>query len=698
MKKTTRISALFLSMLLILSNFALCVIAEPDTTPTDTYTVNLVYDNAGAESVDVTINQLAIDQATFTGDATQALDIRVDPKAQFEITSVTFKVQGSSRDVPFTQNGSAFTYHLDFPTVNAVYEVHVNAKAIPADARVNIWAKDENLADVSYDAFVNGTKVESFDQGDGSDKIFDCKTGDNVTLTFNIPDFNAANSFLKVNGANTTLESNSYSFTVQNSFYDIDFGYNIVPVNFVVNNGPAVIKYHREGAPEQTLPDGRKSVYFKKGIAYNLTVEAGVGRVYQSTTFAGCEPTGENGVYVITANNEITVTVNLEIDTQLPTGVTVNVNCGANSNVTVNDSDDRTIQIENGEDVVITAIPNNGYIVDNFTINGRVAEFIDNAYIIENVSENLNIRVTFIKDDVGEAKLVGVDDINWESEKIIVNLRGGKKVAPEVLEKISDSETDGRIVEFQSELGSVCVPLGKQFVGDIDNVDLRIKQVTDTKTLKLIRDTIAEKTGAEIEYKAFALDFGTELPKGSYLIFNLGMGFAEYKIDVLEFDSANKKFTSKGEIEVDEKGLSANQEYNGEKIILCSKKVAPTYIIESSTKNDGGTINPLGKQNVKLDASCSYSISANTGYVIKQLIVDGTPVAEAAGKTSHIYHFDKVGENHTIEVEFEPKALDVEEEKGTSTLGTVIVVIVIVLVALAGAGALFYVKWNQEKF
>ena len=709
MKKLTKFTALLLAMLLSVTSLAFCVLAEPETEdpgtenpggessgtePPDTsnnYTVNIVYTNAGAQSVLAYFNELSVDGTQFSADASQSLDIKIYPNEDYEIVSATFKVQGSANAYAFTANEGSFSYHIDILSAGAVYEVTINAKPIPVDAKVSVWAKDDALADIPFDAYIDSVIVENIENN-----TLNCKTGDRVTLTFNVDSFDAANAFMKINGASVSLEGNSYTFTVENTDNSVQFGYNIVPVNFVVNNGPADIKIRPEEGTVQTIPDTR-TVHFKKGVPYVLTFGAGADRIFDSVEFAGCEYVGEGAEYTVTANQEATITVNLSVDQQLPDSYTVNVNCGANGNVTVNDSDDPTLEVDPGEDIIITAIPDDGYVVDTFVVNGQNEEFIDNVFIIENINRNVNIRVTFKKDDGEAAKVIGVDDINWNSERIIVNIRGGKKVAPEVFEKISDSDTDGRIVEFASELGTVHIPMGKQFVGDLEKADLRLRQVTDSKTLKSIKETIESKTGANIEYKALAFNFGIELPKGTFLTFNFGNTFAGYTVDVLEFDAQNKKFVSKGAVVFDSTGVSGKQDYNNEEILLCSKKVAPTFTIESIIKNDGGNINPLGKQTVKLDSACSYSISANSGYVIKRLLVNGNPVSEAAGKNSYIYSFKAI-ENLTIEVEFEPVEYTAEEEGGNSTLGTVIVVIIIVLVALAGAGTLFYVKWNQEKF
>ncbi len=714
MKKFTQIIALLLAMLLSVTSLAFCVLAEPEDgesgtensgtensgtedpgtdtpTPSNNYTVNINYTNAGSQSATVYFNELFVDGSQFSGDANSPLDIKIYPNEDYEIVSATFKAQGSANAYPFTVGDGVFTYHIDILSVGAVYEVTIDAKPIPVDAKVSVWAKDENLGDVAFDAYVNSAAVDGIENN-----TINCMTGDRVTLTFNVEGFDVSNAFLKINGASATLEGNSYTFTVENPDNAVQFGYNIVPVNFVVNNGPADIKIQPEEGVQQTIPDTR-TVHFKKGVAYVLTFGAGAGRTFDSVEFVGCEYTLDGAEYTVIATQETTITVNLTVDDELSESVNVNVNVGAHGDVTVNDSDDRTLTFDRGEDVVITAIPDDGYIVDTFTINGAAEEFIDNVFIVENVNRNLNIRVTFKKDDGEALKPIEVDDINWNAETIVISLKGGKKVSPEVFEKISESETDGRIVEFRSELGTVHVPMGKQFVGDLEKADLRIRQVTDSATLKAIKSTVESKTGANVEYKALLLDFGVELPKGTYLTFSLGSAFGGYTVDVLEFDSANKKFVGKGEVVFDEKGVSGKQEYNNEKILLCSKKLAPAVVIESVVKNDGGNINPLGKQTVKLDSTCNYSISANSGYVIKQLLVNGKPISAAAGKNSYIYSFEAT-ENLLIEVEFEPVAYEGEDNGNVSTVGTVVAIVIIVLVALGGAAMLFYVKWNQEKF
>ena len=74
----------------------------------------------------------------------------------------------------------------------------------------------------------------------------------------------------------------------------------------------------------------------------------------------------------------------------------------------------------------------------------------------------------------------------------------------------------------------------------------------------------------------------------------------------------------------------------------------PTYTITASS-SVGGSISPDGETIVLENGSQSYNISANRGYGIKDVLVDG--VSQGAITS---YTFANVNSNHTIEVVFEP--------------------------------------------
>ncbi|WP_201326990.1 SBBP repeat-containing protein [Thermotomaculum hydrothermale] len=72
-----------------------------------------------------------------------------------------------------------------------------------------------------------------------------------------------------------------------------------------------------------------------------------------------------------------------------------------------------------------------------------------------------------------------------------------------------------------------------------------------------------------------------------------------------------------------------------------------TYSI-TATAGTGGTINPSGNVTVNEGVDISFTISANSGYHIKDVLVDGSSVGAVS-----TYTFQNVTSNHTIEAQFE---------------------------------------------
>jgi len=91
-------------------------------------------------------------------------------------------------------------------------------------------------------------------------------------------------------------------------------------------------------------------------------------------------------------------------------------------------------------------------------------------------------------------------------------------------------------------------------------------------------------------------------------------------------------------------------------------------------------------------------ITAEEGYHIKQILIDGSPIEFSDGLRSYTFTFERVGKDHTVKAEFVSDSAAAEESESSSSAGKVIIIILIVLVAAGGAAALFIVKWRQEKF
>jgi len=90
------------------------------------------------------------------------------------------------------------------------------------------------------------------------------------------------------------------------------------------------------------------------------------------------------------------------------------------------------------------------------------------------------------------------------------------------------------------------------------------------------------------------------------------------------------------------------------------------FIITSSVQAPaiGGNISPLGETTVAYGGSKAYTITIQTGYRIKEVLINGinNPAAVSSGK----YTFSNVKDNHTIEVIFEPRPFTITASAGAN--------------------------------
>lgn len=78
------------------------------------------------------------------------------------------------------------------------------------------------------------------------------------------------------------------------------------------------------------------------------------------------------------------------------------------------------------------------------------------------------------------------------------------------------------------------------------------------------------------------------------------------------------------------------------------------YIITSEAGKNG-SISPKGEITVSAGESQEFKITADKGYVIDRLSVDGETIYEAESEKSYTYTFENIDSNHTISVKFEKK-------------------------------------------
>ena len=75
--------------------------------------------------------------------------------------------------------------------------------------------------------------------------------------------------------------------------------------------------------------------------------------------------------------------------------------------------------------------------------------------------------------------------------------------------------------------------------------------------------------------------------------------------------------------------------------------------VVATVVGEGGSMNDVGEKTYEKNTNPQYIISANSGYHIKSVVVDGNVlVSESEFKTNCSYIFEKIKGEHTIKVEF----------------------------------------------
>ncbi len=747
MKKSIRIIALLLAVLMAITSFAVLSLAEGeegetsgessgetggessgdtssgdtssgdtssgDTSSGDTssgedtpkITATVVINGAPADAVNVYFNDAAV-SGTYTG-APGAIAIRVEPKDGYEITSAEYKIPYLGAVQLTEANGkySATTYEL---SDGASVTLTVNVKPIPKQVDLSVTANGESV----YTVKANGAEVDLTEYG--------VMSGDNIEITFEGEgDFDPDLALLKVNGIVTSMTSFTYSFTITENTV-IQFYYGDVPVR-VNLNGPGKLELFKssDDTAVDTLTNNgtgavEKTIMLERDVEYKIIVTAGNNYEVSSVRISEPRRAQRDGIYYFTPSGETTVSAVMKKvggnDDDDDDRFTVRVNVGMGGQVEV---DGRTvlggmgtnITVDKGEDVEFTVVAEDGYVLDLFRVDGKNVEITDGKYTIKNVTAAMSVSISFKSENQGdEADAIGVDDIDWTAKPIVVKVYEGKLVKREVLEKIATLSENGEFVEFRSENGTIYVPCGKRSEGTSKTVNLSVSPLTRGVIFDIVDTAIKTASGGEAVYKAFSFNIGMSLPEGTEVSFLAGDEFIGGDAVMLLFNSADSSFFTKDNaalpMPVDAEGNVGRFAYDNEGILICAKEVIGSITITATVLNEGGFINPEGVATVEPDSTHTYYVSSKEGYVIKQILVDDVVVEGVSGRKSYNHTFENIGKSHTIKVEFMAEnGADADDDgNGNGTLTTVIVILIIVLVAIAGAAALFVVKWRQEKF
>ena len=678
--------------------------SEPETSEPDpnAYTVNVTVQGVGADAVSVSFNG-EVKADGYFGSA-ESLNVTVEPKYGFKITGASFGVSGFTQSLTESEGKYSGTYNS--LSAGYTYTLSVTVELVPIPAKLSVTA----FGATGYTVSVGGEVIDL--------NTKQLMTGDEVKVDFAIDgDFNPASANLTLNGAAQTVTEPSITFVISGNT-DIVFLYGVVPVTITIN-GPGTITIQKtaDSSPVDEIFNSNpnaplvKTIYLSKDVNYKLFGTPASG--YEASgAIEISEPRRDavGNVYFFIPGGATTVSASFKASDKPPVSdcvVQINASMGGKvvaGSKTIFGGMSGSIILKSGESLTITVIPDEDYAVDVFRVGGVVTQLTNDQYTLSNVvASTTTVSVVFknVAPPPSDDETIGVDDINWNAPDVVVDITDGKSVRREVFDKIATLSGAGKYVEFVSANGSFFIPYGGNIEGSATHVNLSVMPLISGETYNTINAAINAASGGA-EYKAFYFNTGVVLPDGTLVSFNLGTGFANGSAVMLLYNSANSGFFTKenaqAPLPVSANGISGKYAYDNEGILICTKDIIGGHSITASVVNEGGSINPEGTISVNKGLSKTFYITAQEGYVIKQVLIDGILADVATDQRIFNYTFENVTADHTISVEFEAidKAGDGEEDDGG--FATIIVILIIALVAIAGAAALFIVKWRQEKF
>ena len=317
-------------------------------------------------------------------------------------------------------------------------------------------------------------------------------------------------------------------------------------------------------------------------------------------------------------------------------------------------------KVATGEKVNVTFVPDEGYQLASVKVNGRKVEVTDNAYALT-MDQNYAVTADFeVIPDVPQVMFendfesvsgdkfpfhgwtVKAQDTNstwkqytyynWKSEgndskhAYITNDWDGAQDEYLISPVVDLSATRDGVLTFDFAYGEYGIK-NKTFTATVE------VSTDGGKTWNAIWNFQDSYTGQQASN--YIISGSAEVPVP-----------AEYNVAGVQFAfryvHPNEETT--GQLAIDNVKLMAVE----------TGEAAQKYTI-TATAGEGGSITPNGDVSVKEGASQTFAITADNGYEIADVLVDGNSVGAV-----ETYTFDEVKANHTITVSFNKTATGVE--------------------------------------
>ncbi len=476
----------------------------------------------------------------------------------------------------------------------------------------------------------------------------------------------------------------------------------------------------------------KQNVYLPDpGVSRQVTVKlaAAYGYRISSIVLDGKDHSLVNQM-VLNVDAETTVSVIFAPEQESPGNYNVRISCTniggyvSAGGFEITQGSSKTISVGAGGSLTISVIPSEGYEIDSFTVGGQVRNLNNRTYVISNIAADTTVTVSF-KQSTVVSTTVEASDLNWTADAdgvITLSLEGKTSIGKSVFDKINTlSQANGQYVLLKTDYIAWYIPCGAQVSGVAsDPVKLTVAMNANSSQYSNISGAFLAQS-ADAIFNLYEVNGLPTLPDGTLVSYNmLDKGISYKGNTVIQYSKQTtvKDGQSKTSLvpsaqtgKVGEDGWTSRMPFANSNILIACIQPASSYTIRASVQGVGGIISPSGENTVNKDGEMAFHISADTGYIISAVYVDGTPVASAATQTLFTYTFTGVTADHSISVSFIPAASDYTVSDGVAVLNSesddengspanvgLIVSLIVIAIAVIGAAALFIVKYRKERF
>ena len=400
----------------------------------------------------------------------------------------------------------------------------------------------------------------------------------------------------------------AYTFTNVNANHSISATFEEIPPEEIV----IVVNADSNGG--SVYPSGTQTITEGENFTFIVTPNAcyEIGNVTVNGSEVILDSNNSYTIQNVTTEQTINVTFNrisYTITASAGNGGTINANNTANC----------------GENFTFSVTPDNCYEIGTVTVNGNAVDLdANNSYTIENVTADQNINVNFNLLSYTITASAGNGGTITPSGDVNVDCGESKVFAIAANEgyMISDVLVDGQSVGTQSSY-------------TLTNVDA---DHTISATFAEIPDNhIVITVNADAEGGSVSPSGTQSIEQGEDFTFNVTPN-ACYVIGSVTVNGTA--------VTLDDNNSYTINNVTTEQTINVTFNLI-TYTITASAEN-GGTITPSGNVDVNCGESKTFTITANEGYEIADVVVDGLSIGAVAS-----YTFTSVSENgHSIVATF----------------------------------------------